>query len=413
MFLMAVGAAEARDLKIATWNAGWHLSKAEAAIWIAKCSQPFALNAGGTAFEPAATGKPGWELDWDRNASIKPQWDFNMLPPCNVYQDRDRNIVPVTAAAYDKRITQMATFIADKINPDVIAFQEVSGQKAVEEILPNGGANYKVCSFEGFKVQRLAFAWRKEFGEGTCDVEQAVSLPGETPQNQVRPGFSLKLTIDGKPTTFLSVHLKSSCVSPLDASASNPTKGKLEQGEDNCKILQQQPVPLETWIERTMPADGRLIMMGDFNRSLWFESQSSDAVRTDGSDPTTALPGGVKVINLIKEINDGAPTGTKVTLLHEACPGTPAAQAICDDPATVTDLAKRKEARRVLPFSENLGCRNPIELDHILIGSGFTAATAEKVSIGRMGGTLPANDTHPDPLLSISDHCPLTAVVSD
>lgn len=221
-FLVSFGASQARDLKVATWNAGWHLSRVEADNWIAKCSHPFALNAAGDAYEPSSAGKPGWELDWDRNAAIKPKWDFNVLPPCNVFQDRNRKVVPVTATAYQKRASQMAAFIGTDINPDVIAFQEVSGKDAVYEVLPNGGADFHVCTFDGFKVQRLAFAWRKELGEGTCNIEETLSVPKETPENRVRPGWSLKLTIDGKPTTFLTVQLKSSCVSPLDASVSNP-----------------------------------------------------------------------------------------------------------------------------------------------------------------------------------------------
>lgn len=35
--IMALGPAAARDLKVASWNLGWHMSKAEAAQWIRDC----------------------------------------------------------------------------------------------------------------------------------------------------------------------------------------------------------------------------------------------------------------------------------------------------------------------------------------------------------------------------------------
>lgn len=67
----------------------------------------------------------------------------------------------------------------------------------------------------------------------------------------------------------------------------------------------------------------------------------------------------------------------------------------------------------MLPFTENLGCRNPMELDHILLGSAFTSPGGEKVSLGKMGRSFSAKAEHPDPLLSLSDHCPLKAAITD
>jgi hypothetical protein len=61
---------------------------------------------------------------------------------------------------------------------------------------------------------------------------------------------------------------------------------------------------------------------------------------------------------------------------------------------------------------KNLGCENRIGLDHILIGTGITAVgDAEKVALGELGRTLPADAAHPDPLLALSDHCPLVATL--
>jgi hypothetical protein len=60
-------AAQARELKVATWNLGWHLSTAEARAWIAACTQPFTIDAATGLWTPTGgwTGqdtKLGWEL---------------------------------------------------------------------------------------------------------------------------------------------------------------------------------------------------------------------------------------------------------------------------------------------------------------------------------------------------------------
>jgi hypothetical protein len=99
--------------------------------------------------------------------------------------------VPATHEAYARRSGQIASVLSRTISPDVIAFQEVSGEQAVREALPDRGANYHVCSFAGHKMQRLAFAWRKEFGEAAepCAVFDPLSLPGLLAQDRVKPGL--------------------------------------------------------------------------------------------------------------------------------------------------------------------------------------------------------------------------------
>ncbi|TBX74462.1 endonuclease/exonuclease/phosphatase family protein [Rhizobium laguerreae] len=400
--------AYASELKVATWNLGWHLSKAEATTWIAKCSAPFQFNSATRLWEPAESGTPGWELPWGRNAPIA--WNISVLPPCDVFKTPGFDTVSVTEAAYVKRSGQLTTFIESKIAPDVIAFQEVSAEQAVRDVLPNDGADYLVCSFGSHKVQRLAFAWKKEFGAAVeCEVEDALSLSSSLAEkDRVRPGLALALTIDGKLTRFLDVHLKSGCVSPLD---NPPDALEGNAGDDNpCIILQQQVVPLEKWIERKSSDTNRVVVLGDFNRNVWHETHEPGKTRTDGSDPKSELPSTVKVRKLIDEVNDGAPEGSKLTLLDEACPINTASDEACKR----LKSAKMSDDEKLLKRSENLGCRNPVGLDHIMIGAGFSSPhPAEKVALGRQGRTLSASAEHPNPLLSLSDHCPLTAVVSD
>ncbi|MGY3449187.1 endonuclease/exonuclease/phosphatase family protein [Bradyrhizobium sp. USDA 4353] len=396
--------ANARDLTIATWNLGWHLSQDEAKTWIRECGQPFALNQATGLFEPSTTGqtKPGWELRWGRNAKIK--WDIALKPPCDVFQSNFK-IVPVTEPAYQKRTQQISDFIRSNIDADIIAFQEVSGETAVREVLPNSGADYEVCSFDTFKVQRLAIAWKRSLGSSTdCVVEKSLALPHLDATDQVRPGLSLTLQIDGRPLRIMTVHLKSSCVSPLE------DRGKLDGTGDACQILQQQVRPLEAWLE-ARSAGTPVVLMGDFNRNVSHEESSigPSAVRADGSDPASPLPAGVLVRSLSGEVNDGAPADSALTHLEPECPVNAVAKEICE-------RSKRElfdqDALKPVTRGDSLGCRNPIGLDQMLVSKGLAAvAPATKVAIGRLGGTRPANQDHPDPLLAISDHCPLKATV--
>lgn len=70
-----------------------------------------------------------------------------------------------------------------------------------------------------------------------------------------------------------------------------------------------------------------------------------------------------------------------------------------------------------LTDAKALGCRNPIGLDHIAVRLPAGAAAgavpvAEKVALGFLGRTLEASDKRPEPLLAVSDHCPLRARLS-
>lgn len=412
MLLLSGAAAQARDLTVATWNLGWHMSTGEARAWIAACSQPFALETATGLWTPTGgqagpNTKPGWELRWGRDAKIA--WDIGAMAPCDVYQASFRT-VPVTEIAYANRQRQIQALIARSLNADVIAFQEVSGVEAVRDILPNGGSGYDLCGFTGFKVQRLVIAARKTLGGfRDCLVEPALSLPDSAMREQPRPGLSATLTIDGKPLRIMTVHLKSSCVSPLEANARNPERGKLEGNDPHCIILQRQVRPIEAWIEgrATVPA----IMLGDFNRNLSHEIAAIPRaqVRTDGSDPAGPLPLDARVRSLVGEVDDGQPAASKLALLNTTCPVNAISEEFC---RRAKSEAFTREQLRPLTRSENLGCRNPIGLDHVLVSQGLaTGASARKVPLGLMGGTRPAGDRFPDPLLALSDHCPLVATV--
>jgi endonuclease/exonuclease/phosphatase family metal-dependent hydrolase len=189
------------------------------------------------------------------------------MPPCGVYQTPARVNVPVTAASFALRSRQLAGFIRDTVKPDVIAFQEVSGTAAVNEALGPMASEFQTCSFDGqYKVQRLAFAWRKSVAEVVepCRPIEAISLPALAEVDRVRPGYQVGLRIRGKLVRFLNLHLKSSCVSPLDGGQLDSTDARAEA----CAILQQQVRPLEAAIEQLAPGADHFVVLGDFNRNI-------------------------------------------------------------------------------------------------------------------------------------------------
>ncbi len=395
------GSASAREITIATWNLGWHVDKATAATWISRCDGLFEKDPATGVWKSSSSGGgiPGWQVNFREEV----EWDWAMLPVCNVFQDRSFKTVPATIVAYDRRLQQLRDFFESSLRADIYAFQEVSGEKAVRDALPNGGNGFEICSFTTFKVQRLAIAWKTDLGKSNaCTVNTDLSLPSNPEVDQPRPGLSVDLSIDGKIIRILVVHMKSSCVSPLEA------RGDLTAADSrDCKILQQQVIPLEKWVEDQSRGVDKIVILGDFNRNFWHEQHDNGPVRADSSSAKDPLPEGVLVKDLFGEVFDGVPASSSVTLLPETCLVNAETRVLCEKSETVLLTGDEK---RHLSRSQNLGCRNPLGLDHILIGSGIMAAgAAEHVAVGVFGGSKMPDTTHPDPLLAISDHCPMMA----
>lgn len=407
--------ASGTTLRIATWNLGWHVSQAELAPWIAQCGKSFVKNARSGVWEVAPPQTAGAQVGWavDEGRPELEGVDLAVMPPCGVYRAPSRAGIAVTPAAWAKRNEQIAKLLRDDVRADVIAFQEVSGVAAVREALGPAAADFEVCSFTGYKVQRLAFAWRKSLGAsvGPCQEFRELSLPHLPLKDQVRPGLALTLQVAGQKIRFLTVHLKSACVSPL-------SRGRLDGNagpDDPCLVLQQQVGPLEAIVESLPKGVDHVVVMGDFNRNLQHEAarvKGAEPLRSDGStDLARARPVGVATRNLLLEVNDGQPASSKLTLLSASCAGSAGVAAACD--AARTRLLTQDE-RRMLSDREGLGCRNAVGLVHVLASDRLAKAVTStvKVPLGNLGRALPARPPqHPQPLLAVSDHCPLVAEI--
>lgn len=378
----------AQSVRVASWNLGWHVSSAEVPNWVDKCGRSFKKNTTTKRWDVVPADTAGATVGWfikESRASLE-DVDLAMMPPCGVYQAPNFTGIAVTQDAYANRLRQLATLMQSTVRPDVIAFQEISGVAAVKEALGAQADQYNVCSFDGqFKVQRLAFAWRKQLGEAVepCKVVAPVSLPQVPPENQVRPALTVGLRLGGKLVRFMTVHLKSSCVSSLE-------KGKLDDGkQEACATLQKQIRPLEAAVEALPGGADHFVVLGDFNRNLWHELHEvsgSEAVRSDGERQLTKpMPDGVLSKSLFKEVFDGAPGGP-VTLVPLTCTQDAANQALCDAAKT---RVLSKDENKLLSGSSALGCRNPIGLDHFVISASLQpkVMAAEKLPLGKLGGS--------------------------
>lgn len=410
------GPAGADPLRVASWNLGWHVSVAEVPAWTAQCGKSYEKNAADGIWHVVPDGKDGSTVGWfiRESRSTLEGVDLSKMPPCGVYEAPNRVKLAVTPGAISDRNQRIATVLSEQVRPDVIAFQEVSGTAAVREALGPQSDRYNVCSFDGqYKVQRLAFAWRKELGEAAepCQVIAAISLPDAKPIDQVRPGYTLTLNVRGQVLRFLTVHLKSSCVTPLDG------RGKLDQDRGNndpCPSLQQQVAPLEAAFERLPQGVDNFVVLGDFNRNLWHEANEVDgakAIRSDGStDLAKPLPAGVRTQNLYREINDGEPAASRASLVPLDCKLDAPLAALCE--RSKTEALKREDTAP-LSAPEALGCRNAIGLDHFIISDGLKSRLrgAQKVAIGAQGLTLAPvdakNGQKSEASLAVSDHCPI------
>lgn len=401
---------QAQPLKVATWNLGWHVSEEEVPGWIERCSKSFLKDKSSGVWMLVSEDIPNSQKGWDvkESRAALEGVDLSKSPPCSAYKSPTYEGIAITAPSYKKRVEQISRFIKSDIQPDIIAFQEVSGVKAVEEALGNLAHEYYVCSFDSkYKIQRLAFAWKKSLGgspDSCADIEN-ISLPTLPEKDQVRPGYTLNLTINGKKIGFLTVHLKSSCVSSLQ-------KDFLDTSDESspCWILQQQITPLEHSIEKFSSTADHFVILGDFNRNLWHEQNKvigSEAVRSDGeTNLATEKPDGVTKRNLLYEINDHKPASSELALLNLTCKENSNARELCEK-------SKKEDLNRAdvsaLARSGALGCRNPIGLDQILVSKTLidSVTAAWKVSIGNLGISLTAKPPqHLQPLLAISDHCP-------
>jgi hypothetical protein len=153
--------------------------------------------------------------------------------------------------------------------------------------------------------------------------------------------------------------------------------------------------------------------MGDFNRDLWHEYDTAKtlATRVDQSDAAGPRDNKIRVRLMLPEINDGLPTQSAMSLVSSSCKKSDATDALC----------KKAKLLRLAPdemrlLGDELGCRNPVALDQMLVSNSWNAATtalqAEKIIIAPGSSSITINDKGlASVTLSLSDHCPTQIIL--
>jgi len=180
---------------------------------------------------------------------------------------------------------------AAELNADIVALQEVDGPDAAELVFPG----YDFCFSTRGHTQKNGFAIRRGLPH-RCEPEYEPLSIG----NAVRRGV-VATFFPGTPNEFrlMSVHLKSGCPA-----------GPLTAPGRNCDLLSKQVAPLEAWIETEARAGHRFGVLGDFNRR--FSIEQGAARDAEG-----------RQLNVYKEIDDGDPPASKLTLITTQARFTP------------------------------------------------------------------------------------------
>ncbi|MDB4972148.1 MAG: Endonuclease/exonuclease/phosphatase [Myxococcaceae bacterium] len=166
----------------------------------------------------------------------------------------------------------------ERLQADVIAFQEVDGSEAARRLFDP--SLYQLHVAAQSDPQRTGFAVRRGVPMTTHPDYRALDV------GQVRVGADISVEYAGGVVRLLSVHLKSSCFDePLGSDK-----------RDCQKLFAQLPV-LEQWIDARGHEHVPAVVLGDFNRRFfarpdepfWRELDDADPPESDLWSPTQGV----------------------------------------------------------------------------------------------------------------------------
>jgi endonuclease/exonuclease/phosphatase family metal-dependent hydrolase len=152
---------------------------------------------------------------------------------------------------------------AQKLDADVVAFQEVDSRQTAERIFPTD--RYSIHLARDRVMQRVGIAIRRGLH---YDLHPDVTAIAGDPSAHLRSGVDVTLDLSNTTLRVLAVHLKKGC----------PDRPLGERARGACRELREQIAPLRAWIADRATEGVAFVVLGDFNR------------RMDGRDPfLTAL----------------------------------------------------------------------------------------------------------------------------
>lgn len=148
----------------------------------------------------------------------------------------------------DADLAELARY-AERLDPDVVAVQEVSSEEALARIFPR--SRYAIHLAAQGQAQKTGFAYRKDLEVRVMPDLDALSEGG------LRAGADLEVEVEGARLRLLAVHLKAFCV----------TEG-LDSDKRDCERLAEQVPAIEAWVDARASTREPFVVLGDFNRFL-------------------------------------------------------------------------------------------------------------------------------------------------
>ncbi|MFO1396798.1 MAG: hypothetical protein U1F48_07015 [Burkholderiales bacterium] len=338
--VLALHAASAAALGVATWNLQW-LQDADAhAQWVTVCARngwPQDTSRLPPAERAALAGLPycdvhnGMVFPPDRCRSSQDRWPlaarYPDAHPCRESADL------ATPERYAEKLAQLrAMFLRlEAAGVGLVAVQEVSSAAALRAIVPPGWSVATTRELPGTPAiaQHVGVAWKR--GVAVRDVELVASLADSgLPERPLRPGLAFTVDVGGRSVRALAVHLKAGCRSrDLDAPLTTKDVQSLsperkDAVSNDCALLRYQVPALEGWIDAHAAQD--FAVLGDFNRTLLREPVADSdryktrhdggsaaspvgpcTLRRDGARVTADCPARTRA--LFPELNDNDPPG--------------------------------------------------------------------------------------------------------
>lgn len=143
---------------------------------------------------------------------------------------------------------------AEKLDADVIAFQEVADRASAARLFPTD--EYQIIMSSRDNDQKVGFAIRKTLTVQQLPELKALDLHSK---QSLRYGLPIKVTTtDQQSLTLLNVHLKAGCY--------NNKAEKQSKRRKSCQQLQRQARLIHNWAEQQ--GNTSFAILGDFNRQL-------------------------------------------------------------------------------------------------------------------------------------------------
>lgn len=178
-----------------------------------------------------------WNMDW---LTLRPAGDPALPDDVRIRQPED-------FALLRQAVRQL--------NSDMIAFQEVDGIQAAEQVFDT--QTYRLLVTEDSVVQHVGLAIRKTLGVTRNPELAGLDVPSPHAHHALRHGLDITVTDGASSLRLLIVHLKTGCWAR-----------PLSERKHACPTLYRQFHILKRWIEARRNENIAYAVIGDFNRRL-------------------------------------------------------------------------------------------------------------------------------------------------